>query len=73
LKSIRVNIHDEKTSIVREKRNSNNVSVLNNISMKGKLERKKTNIYVGQNSQVVRLRGRRSNERKPVRVVRRPH
>ena len=45
--------------------------MVNNISAKGKLKRRKMNIYIGQNSQVVQLSGRRSSKRKPVRVVRR--
>jgi len=46
MRSIRINVHDERTNIIEKERNQKNVSVVNYVSTKGKMKRGEINVDV---------------------------
>ena len=55
MRRIRINVHDIKTSVVIEKGNETNIPMINNVFLKEKMERRKTNVNIGKDSREVLL------------------
>jgi len=73
MRIVRINVYDERTDIVRKKRNEKNILVVNYVFTKQKIERRKTNVDISHDSWGVQLANRKSSEGELVRVVRSPN